>query len=180
MKILVYLGSKMGNKKIFEQSVIEVADWIGKNSHDLIYGGNANGLMGVLANRVKYHNRKVTGIMPEFLIGEEIILEDIDEIIITKTMQERKDKMRELADVCIALPGGAGTMEEITEAFSLFIVNESKCPCILYNKENYYKPLKDMYDKMVENEFLDNSNRKKLLFSEDFNEIEKFILENIK
>lgn len=179
MEILVYLGSRMGNDEDLRQSVVEIADWIGKNNHNLVYGGNSGGLMGVLAKRVKEHNRKVTGVMPHFLLEFERLNKEADEIIMTDTMQERKDKMRELSDVCIAIPGGAGTLEEITEAYSLFNVKQNTSPCIVYNKNGYYNPLKEMYDKIVEFGFLEKEKRENLLFSDDFEEIEKFIAERL-
>lgn len=175
MKILIYLGSNLGNNKIYEQKALELADWISSKKYSMVYGGNSKGLMGVVAKRVKLNGGKVIGIMPRYLLGIADKFEDADEFIFTDDMQERKDKMREMSDVCIALPGGAGTLEEITEAYSLFKIKQSSNPCILYNVSGYYDDLKNMYDKMVEEGFLDKEDRQKLLFSDDFEQIEKFI-----
>lgn len=178
MKVLVFLGSRYGNSEVYREACIEVADWISNNNHSLVYGGNANGLMGVLTNRVLENGSEAIGVMPGYLKGIEDIHLGLTDFIETETMQERKDKMRELSDICIAIPGGPGTMEEITEAYSLYIVGQNTSPCIVYNKDNYYDDLRNMYDKMLEKGFLTLDNRKKLLFSDNFEEINKFIEEN--
>ncbi|WP_103981360.1 TIGR00730 family Rossman fold protein [Helcococcus massiliensis] len=179
MNILVYLGSKTGKDKIYTEAATEVADWIVENGHNLVYGGNAKGLMGVLAKRVKEKGGKVIGVMPEFLLEIEERYEECDEYILTQTMQERKDKVRDLSQVCLAIPGGPGTMEEITEAYSLYLVGQNPNPCILYNKNGYYDNLERMYDDMVREGFLDEEARKDFLFSDDFAEIETFIQERL-
>lgn len=175
MNILVYLGANEGNKKIYKDAALEIGQWIIDSNHNLVYGGNAKGLMGILARKVKESPAKVIGIMPEFLMEIEERFLECDEFITTITMNERKAKMLNLADACIALPGGAGTMEEITEAYSLFKVGQHDSPCIFYNKEGYYDSMAKMYDKMVEEGFLDQKDRDYLLFSEDLEEIESFI-----
>lgn len=177
MRVLVFLGANKGNSPEFEQTTREVGKWIGENGHSLIYGGNANGLMGVLADSALEFGANVVGVMPEFLMDEETPHEGLSEFVTTKTMQDRKDYMRANADICIALPGGAGTMEEITEAISLYRVKQSNCPCVFFNKNGYYDLMRDMYDKMVEFDFLKEKYRKDILFSDDFNEIENFYKE---
>lgn len=175
MNILVFLGSKSGNEDIYKEACIELADWISKNNYGLVYGANAKGLMGVLADRAIKNGVNVTGVMPKFLIGQEEIHTGINQYFETETMQERKDLIRSLSDVCIAMPGGPGTMEEITEAYSLYLVNQSKSPCIVFNKNGYYDHLKKHYDQMVDKGFLTKTDREKLLFSESFEEIDNFI-----
>lgn len=177
MKVLVFLGSKTGNSEVYRKACIEVADWISQNDYSLVYGGNANGLMGVLAGRVLENGGEVIGVMPNYLKEYELVHKGLTKFYETETMQERKDLMRNLSDVCIAVPGGAGTMEEITEAYSLFLVGQNTSPCIVYNKDGYYDDLKNMYDKMAQKEFLAVEDRRKLFFSEDFDEIDRFIKE---
>ena len=83
--------------------------------------------------------------------------------------------MLKLADACIALPGGAGTLEEIAEVYSWARIGKNPHPCILFNKNGFYDPLKALYQRMVESGFLSEDAFQKLLFSEDFAEIEQFI-----
>ena len=175
MRVLVYLGSKFGNSEIYKEACIELADWMKEKKYGLVYGGNAKGSMGILADRVIENGLETIGIMPTFLKDIEIIHKKLDEFIETKTMQERKDKMREMADFCIAMPGGPGTMEEITEAYSLYLVGQSKLPCVIFNKNGYYDHLKSHYDQMVTEGFLTQEDRGKILFADSFSEIEEFI-----
>lgn len=78
-------------------------------------------------------------------------------------MSERKDKIIELGDVFIALPGGPGTLEEITEVISWSRIGQNNAPCILYNKNGYSNPLKTMYQSMVSNGFLTKKDFDKIL-----------------
>lgn len=90
-------------------------------------------------------------------------------------MSERKDKIIELGDVFIDLPGGPGTLEEITEVISWSRIGQNNAPCILYNKNGYSNPLKTMYQSMISNGFLTKKDFDKILFSENIKEIYDFI-----
>ena len=95
--------------------------------------------------------------------------------MVVDSMAERKANMLKLADACIALPGGAGTLEEIAEVYSWARIGKNPHPCILFNKNGFYDPLKALYQRMVKTGFLSEDAFKKLLFSENFAEIERFI-----
>ena len=178
MNILVYLGSSEGNKKYFKEAALEVADWICDHNYGLVYGANRYGLMGILANRVLERNCEVTGVIPKFLLKTEIPHENLTNYIEVETMQERKDYMRSISNICIALPGGPGTLEEITEAISLYRVNQSDNICVFYNKEGYYNPIKKMYDDMLRYGFINEEDRKNIIFVDDIrnldNELDNF------
>lgn len=90
-------------------------------------------------------------------------------------MAERKQKMLDLGDVCIALSGGPGTLEEITEMISWSRIGQNPNPCILFNENGFYDPLRDLYDSMVKNDFLTQTDRDKTLFSNSLKEINQFI-----
>lgn len=174
MRVLVYLGSSEGNKPYFKDAAIEIANWIGVNNYTLVYGGNANGLMGILAKQVKSHGAKIIGAIPEYLLETEVPFNDLDIFEITETMDQRKEFMRKNSDICIALPGGPGTMEEITEAISLYRVKQHNNPCVFFNKNGYYNPMKKMYDDMLVNSFMTKKDRDSILFTDDIKEVEEF------
>jgi hypothetical protein len=90
-------------------------------------------------------------------------------------MSERKKKMADLADIFIALPGGPGTLEEITEVVSWAVLALHPCPCIFFNFDNYYNHIRDFYDLMVEKGYMKKEAREKILFTNSFEEIESFI-----
>jgi hypothetical protein len=79
--------------------------------HRIIYGGAKNGLMGVMADEALKCGGSVVGVIPALLVDKELLLKDLSEIHIVASMHERKKKMSELAEVFLALPGGAGTLE---------------------------------------------------------------------
>lgn len=157
------------------QETINLGMWIAKKGHTLVYGGGNVGLMGLLADTVLNNKGKVIGVIPEFLIERELSHPNLTELHIVNTMSERKSKMIELGQACIALPGGPGTLEEITEVISWARVGKNDSPCILYNINSYYHPMENMYDDMVKNGFLTITDREKTLFSNSLDSIEEFI-----
>lgn len=175
MNITVYCGANLGSSPIHQQATVALGEWIARNQHSLVYGGGKAGLMGLLADTVIKNGGKVIGIMPTFLQQRELAHSQLSELILVESMAERKDKMLALGDVCIALPGGAGTLEEISEVYSWARIGKNHRPCILFNQNDFYAPLKAMYQTMVDNGFLSEADFNKLLFSSDFAEIEQFI-----
>lgn len=95
------------------------------------------------------------------------------------TMDERKQKMLDLGNACIALPGGPGTLEEITEVVSWSRLGQNNNPCIFYNENDYYRPIQQFYDDMVQNDFLTVEDRSKILFSNSVDEIHSFITDYV-
>lgn len=175
MNITVYCGASFGNDQAYVDKVKDLANWIADNGYNLVYGGSKVGLMGTLSDSVLEKGSRVIGIMPKFLNNKGIANEKINHLIIVEDMPERKKAMAERGDAFIAMPGGAGTLEEITEVISWSRIGQNDKPCILFNVNGYYDPLKSMYDQMVEKGFLTAEDRGKILFSEDLDEISNFI-----
>lgn len=174
-RISVYCGASKGNNPLYEQAAIELGEWIVKHHYELVYGGGKAGLMGLIADTVLKRNGVVTGVIPTFLKDRELAHDGLKELIVVSNMHERKAKMIELANCYIALPGGPGTLEEITEVISWGRIGQHKNPCIFYNVNGYYDLLEQFYDKMVTEDFLTQSDRDKILISSDLTEIDAFI-----
>lgn len=175
MNIIVYCGANTGTDPIYTAGAKAVGAWIGDNGYSLIYGGGKAGLMGIVADAVLAHGGKVTGVIPAFLEDRELAHPALTELITVTTMDQRKQKMLDLGDVCLALPSGPGTLEEITEVISWSRIGKNDRPCICYDQAGYYRPLQALYDQMVEQGFLGQDDRNKLLFSDSLPEIESFI-----
>ena len=109
MNITVYLGAGEGNDPRLREAVEELGTWIGGSGNALIYGGSKCGLMGALAESVLKAGGEVTGVEPQFFVESVLQHEGLTRLIVTKDMTERKNKMIELGDACIAFPGGTGT-----------------------------------------------------------------------
>lgn len=175
MKIAVFCGASIGNKKEFKEDALRLGTWIGKNQHTLVYGGGNAGLMGILADSVLENGGEVIGVIPEFLVEREIAHQGLTSLYTVDNMHTRKKKMMDLTECFIALPGGPGTLEEISEVISWGRVGEHQKPAVFFDTNHYYQLIADFYTQMVHNGFLTKKDREKLLFSTDLDEIHRFI-----
>ena len=175
MKIAVYCGSNPGKDEKFVKIAEELGTWIGKNHHTLVYGGGKRGLMGAVADAVLAQGGEVIGVLPQVQEIQERKHHHLTQYIEVKNLAVRKEKMIELSDAFIALPGGPGTLDEISDIISLSRLNELTQPCVLYDVDGYYQPLKKFYEQMVEFDFLEPDILPRVLYSEDLNEITRFI-----
>jgi uncharacterized protein (TIGR00730 family) len=121
---------------------------------DVVYGGGGIGLMGKLADAVLANKGIITGVIPSFMKDEGWDHSEVNEMIITPDMGERKKRMFEMADAVVALPGGIGTLEELTEAITLKQLGLFKGPIVILNTLNFYKSLIDLLDQMISGHFL--------------------------
>ena len=152
MNITVYLGAGEGSDPALKRAVRELGAWIGGAGHALVYGGSKSGLMGALAESVLAAGGEVTGVEPQFFVDAGFVYDAITRLIVTRDMAERKAKMIELGDAFIAFPGGTGTLEEIAEVMSRVSLGHLDAPCVLYNLNGYYDPLKAQLSRMIEAE----------------------------
>lgn len=175
MKVTVYCGASEGNRSIYAEAARELGIWIAQNGHSLTYGGGKVGLMGILADTVLVNGGEVTGIIPEFLKAREIAHGQLNHLQVVADMPTRKQALMEKADLFIALPGGPGTLEEISEVISWTRIGQNSKPCVLLNIGNYYTPLELMFQSMVENGFLSQEDFAKILFATNLEQIENFV-----
>ncbi|MBF0776351.1 Rossman fold protein, TIGR00730 family [Streptococcus azizii] len=175
MKVTVYCGASLGENPLYQEGTIALGKWIAKNGHTLVYGGGNTGLMGLIADTVLAHGGQVIGVIPEFLKERELAHPRLSELRTVTTMSERKLALIQEADVFIALPGGPGTLEEISEVISWARIGKNDKPCILFTIAGYYQALEQFFDTMVTAGFLTLEDREKTLFSDEIEEIEAFI-----
>jgi uncharacterized protein (TIGR00730 family) len=179
MNIAVYCGSSSGNNPKFIESAKILGRWIGENGHTLVYGGASKGLMGAVAGAVIEAGGKVIGVIPDVAIIQARKHTGLTELIETKSMAERKSKMVELADAFVALPGGIGTLDEITEVMSLSSLEIIKGPVVLYDTDGYYRPLKAVLDSILNAEFGKREYFENVLLSEDIQEVGRFLCDGL-
>ncbi len=134
-----------------------------KQRISLVYGGGKIGMMGALANTIIAQNGTVIGVIPTLLKHEEVMHSDVSEMIITKTMSERKVIMSKLVDAYITLPGGFGTLDELFEALTLGQLQIEQKPIGLLNINGFFDPLLQQLDLMVAEGYLKPQNRDLLL-----------------
>ncbi len=159
--ICVYLGGNLGR----EQRYIDEAEALGRlmaaEGIGLVYGGGSVGLMGVLANAVLEGGGFVTGVVPRQLSYQELAHEGLSRLLEVATMHERKHLMQRLAQGCIALPGGFGTLEEIFEVlcWSQRPLELHEKPCCFANIDGYYDHLFAFLDRATAQGLLLPQNR---------------------
>lgn len=119
----------------------------------LIYGGGNIGLMGSVARSVKEAGGTVVGVIPDFMQVRELAYIEATELVVVPTMRERKRVMAERADAFVTLPGGVGTLEEMTEIMSERYLNLTQKPLVLLNQDGFYDDLLRFFQRMVTEKF---------------------------
>lgn len=165
--IAVFCGSSSGANPIYEQKSIELGAYLGANRFHLVYGGGNIGLMGKVANAALDAGGEVTGILPHFLNKKEVGHVALSKLILVDSMHERKQKIEQLSDAFIAMPGGFGTLEEVSEMLTWAQLGLHKKPIGLYNINGFYNLLLKQLDVMVEEGFLKPKNREMVLEDTD-------------
>lgn len=177
MKIAVYCGSVEGKRPCFKEAGVKVGEWIAKRGDELVYGGADSGIMGAVANAVLKGGQRVIGVLPDVESIQARKHQSLSEYINTPDMAERKKVMLDLSDVYIALPGGPGTLDELSEVISLARLKINNKPVVLFDTEGYYTHLREFFETMVQEGFAEACDFDGVLISDDFSEIEKFIWE---
>jgi uncharacterized protein (TIGR00730 family) len=153
-KICVYCGSGPGNDPAFVQAARAFGKILAQNDVGLVYGGGAVGIMGELSRAVLEHGGEVTGVIPDFLMAREHAFNQVQGLIVTRDMHERKRRMFELADAFVALPGGIGTLEELVEQLTWVQLGRHRKPVLLANIKGFWQPLRALFDHMRALEFI--------------------------
>ena len=173
--IALYCGSRTGNKPIYRDKAIELAQHIANQGFGIVYGGASIGLMGQVADTVLEHSGEVVGVIPEFMLDYEIAHHKLTELHIVNSMHERKALMAERASAFIALPGGLGTFEEILEIATWGQLNQHQKPMIIYNVNRFYDALIAQLDHAVEEGFLPPQHRAKVIICDTLEQISSVI-----
>ncbi|MCH9807797.1 MAG: TIGR00730 family Rossman fold protein [Alphaproteobacteria bacterium] len=152
--VCVYCGSGPGTKPVYAQSAQVLGESLANSGIRLIYGGGGMGLMGEVARATISGGGKVTGIIPDFLSEREQMLRDVDELIVTGDMHERKRLMFERSDAFVALPGGIGTLEELVEQLTWSQLGQHQKPIILANIDGFWDPFIELLGHMKSQQFI--------------------------
>ncbi|NPA67824.1 MAG: TIGR00730 family Rossman fold protein [Chlorobi bacterium] len=158
--ICVFCSSSNAVDKIYYEAAIKTANEIVKNKYTLLFGGANVGLMRELAVSVKQLNGKSTGVIPRKIKNNNLACKNLDNLIVTTDMHSRKAKLEELADVFIALPGGFGTLEELSEVITLRYLGYHDKPVIILNINGFYDKLLDFYEVIYTQNFAKEDYRK--------------------
>jgi uncharacterized protein (TIGR00730 family) len=165
--VCVFCGSNVGRNPAYEKAAVSVGTALAKAGLRLVYGGGKVGLMGAVADAAIAAGGDVAGVMPRALVEREIGHAGLAELHVVETMHQRKTMMADLADAFIALPGGAGTLEEFFEQWTWAQLGIHAKPCGLLNVKDYFQPLLALIDKIVAEGFLTQTYRDMLIVEGD-------------
>lgn len=161
--LCVYCGSRPGNDPAFKKAAIEVGQEAARRGCRIVYGGGKLGLMGATAGAARDAGGAVFGVIPDFLVELEGVLEGVDHKIVNN-MHERKMMMYEESDAFLTLPGGIGTLEELVEVVSWARLGLHAKPIIVLDINGFWAPLKEMFSHFVEKELADKKLVDDLIF----------------
>jgi len=139
--ICVFCGSRPGADPAFAAAAAGLGTAIARRGLTLVYGGAKVGLMGVLANAALAAGGHVVGVIPKGLVSKEIAHEGLQELFLSESMSERKDRMILLSDAFVSLPGGWGTYDELFEVLTLAQIGFHEKPSGFLNVKGYFDPL---------------------------------------
>ncbi|XPV67396.1 MAG: TIGR00730 family Rossman fold protein [Halarcobacter sp.] len=167
MNIAIYCGSSYGNDKKYNEKAKEVIKYLSTKEVNIVYGGSNSGLMSTISNEAISYGMNITGVITHKLALKEIENKNLNEIFKVNNIRERKAKMEELSDAFLALPGGFGTLEEISEVFTSIQIGNHNKPCALYNLDGYYNKLIDFLQNCVDEGFLKQNHLDAIIISDD-------------
>ena len=159
MRVCVYAGSNPGRDPAYAAAAEDLARLLAERGIGVVYGGGKVGLMGVLADAALAAGADVIGVMPQDLIDREIGHQRLTELRVVGSMHERKALMAELSDAFVALPGGAGTLEELIEIYTWSQLGIHDNPMGVLNVSGYYDGLAALLDHAVHEGFLREQHR---------------------
>lgn len=158
--ICVYCGANFNGDPILRAAVENLAQAFVDHDIRLIYGGGSVGIMGIISEEVLNRKGLVTGVIPQFLLDKEVGNLEVTELIVTGNMHQRKQKMADLSDGFIILPGGFGTLEEFFEVLTWLQLGLHNKAIGVLNVGGFYDHLFAQLDVMVAHKLLTPNNRK--------------------
>ena len=165
--ICVYCGSNAGSKPAYTERALALGNRLAKEGLALVYGGGNVGLMGLVADAALEAGGEVIGVIPAQLVEWEVAHRGLTRLEVVDNMHERKARMFDISDGFVALPGGFGTLDEMFEMLTWRQLGIGDKPCAFLDVEGFYAPLIGMLDRMVDERFLHEDQRRDLWHGED-------------
>lgn len=174
-KICVFCSSRNAIDESYFTLAKNLAEKISEEKDILLYGGANVGMMGEIAKTAKNNNIKIIGVIPKKIKEKNLHFKLVDQLIVTKSMHERKSKLEELADAFIALPGGFGTLEELSEIITLKQLEYHSLPIVILNYNNFYDNLIKFFDVMYNQNFSKHDYKKIYYVTNSIDEAYEYI-----
>jgi len=171
MKIAVFCGSGMGADPAFVRAAEQVGRTLAERAITIVYGGGHVGLMGIVADSALEAGGTVIGVIPRHLDTRELTHTGLSEVHVVESMHERKTMMAELSDAFLALPGGAGTLEEIAEQWTWAQLGIHDKPSGFLDINGFWRPMQQMAETMVNSQFVSTPNAQIITFDDDLDRL---------
>ncbi len=155
--ICIFCGANFNGDERLLQTIQQLADELVRRDMSLVFGGGKVGVMGLMADAVLQRGGRAIGVIPGFLMDKEVGHTGLTELIITENMHERKQRMADLSDGVITLPGGFGTLEEFFEVLTAAQLRVHAKPIVLVNVLGYFDALDALVRETVKKGFASES-----------------------
>ena len=165
----------MGDSPAIVEAARQLGQWIGESGNRLVYGGSSVGLMGVVSRAALEAGAEVDGVEPQFFIDAGVEQHHLTNLFVVETMAERKTMMIGLGDVFVALPGGVGTLEEISEILTRVRLDMGPHECFFLNVDGFYDPLIQMLKSMIAHGFFDEADMERTHFPATVEELARLV-----
>ena len=140
MNISVFCGATLPHNDSYTRAAELLGTMLAQQGHTLLYGGSNLGLMGVVSGAALAHGGTVVGVIPTFFSEEIILSQPVTQLVRVASLAERKAYLLAHSDAFIALPGGIGTLDEVTEVMVANQLQQLDKPMLLLNLDGYYDP----------------------------------------
>ncbi|WP_217361832.1 TIGR00730 family Rossman fold protein [Aeromicrobium stalagmiti] len=169
--VAVFCGSSFGTSPAYAEAARLTGRTLAERGIDVVYGGGHVGLMGAVADAAVEAGGRVIGVIPRQLDDRELAHHGLTELHVVESMHERKQLMADLSDAFIALPGGAGTLEEIAEQWTWAQLTIHAKPSGFLDVAGFWTPMREMLDTMVGQGFVRAEQSGIVSFSDDLDEL---------
>lgn len=161
MNIVVFCGSSMGENTAYVRQAHDLGTWIASQGHTLVYGGSSTGLMGEVAASVLKAGGRVVGVEMSVFVSRGVANQGLTEMVVVDSMAERKREMMRRGDAFVSLPGGIGTLDEVSEVACGKRIGDPDCvgkPCVMLAPNGFWDGFRLQMQRVVKDGFLSANN----------------------
>ena len=152
--VCVYCASSTQVAPAYQEAATELGRLLGERRLRVVNGAGNTGLMCAVSDGTLSAGGTVTGVIPHFMVEQNWWHKGLTELVEVDNMHERKQRMADLSDAVIALPGGCGTLEELLEVITWKQLGLYLNPIVILNINGYFDPLLEIFRKAVDEHFM--------------------------
>ncbi|MBP3316141.1 MAG: TIGR00730 family Rossman fold protein [Alphaproteobacteria bacterium] len=176
--VAVYCGHQFGNNPEFNRAAIVLGTQLAKNNIQMVFGGGDVGLMGAVSTAALRAGGHVIGVSTDDVVARQEPAHDEIDVEIVDGVNERKQRMFELSDGFIIMPGGIGTLNELTDIMTMQQIGETKKPLFFLNIENFWEPFGNLVKHMINCGFIESLDDYNMHNANSVDELMKLVLDN--